>query len=59
MTIRDTLTGDVEDYFQVSAFAENINRKNWDSHPLRVEKTPVRHERYGIPDAKEIPHRLK
>ena len=31
------MTVDVEDYFQVSAFAESIEQKDWDSHPLRVE----------------------
>ena len=37
MPIKNALTVDVEDYFQVSAFAENIDQKDWDSHPLRVE----------------------
>ena len=37
MPVQNALTVDVEDYFQVSAFAENINQKDWDSHPLRVE----------------------
>ena len=37
MAIQNALTVDVEDYFQVSAFAGNINQKDWDSHPLRVE----------------------
>ena len=37
MPIQNALTVDVEDYFQVSAFAENIDQKDWDSHPLRVE----------------------
>ena len=36
MLIKNALTVDVEDYFQVSAFAENIEQKDWDSHPLRV-----------------------
>ena len=36
MAIQNALTVDVEDYFQVSAFAENINQKDWDNHPLRV-----------------------
>jgi len=35
--IKNALTVDVEDYFQVSAFAESIEQKDWDSHPLRVE----------------------
>ncbi len=36
MAIQNALTVDVEDYFQVSAFAENIKQKDWDNHPLRV-----------------------
>lgn len=36
MAIQNALTVDVEDYFQVSAFAENINQKDWENHPLRV-----------------------
>ena len=35
--IRNALTVDVEDYFQVSAFSENINYSDWDKYPLRVE----------------------
>ena len=42
MTIRNALTVDVEDYFQVSAFAKNIDQNDWDSHPLRVEKNTYR-----------------
>jgi len=34
--IRNALTVDVEDYFQVSAFAAAIDRKDWESIPLRV-----------------------
>ena len=34
--IKNALTVDVEDYFQVSAFAGAIDRKDWDSIPLRV-----------------------
>jgi len=37
MSIQNALTVDVEDYFQVSAFAESIKQKDWDNHPLRVE----------------------
>jgi polysaccharide deacetylase family protein (PEP-CTERM system associated) len=40
--IRNALTVDVEDYFHVSAFAGSINRNNWDSHSLRVEKNTGR-----------------
>ncbi len=34
----NALTVDVEDYFHVAAFARHIDRKTWDSYPLRVEK---------------------
>lgn len=34
--IRNALTVDVEDYFQVSAFAASVNRSDWDSIPRRV-----------------------
>jgi polysaccharide deacetylase family protein (PEP-CTERM system associated) len=34
----NALTIDVEDYFQVSAFAEHIARSEWDSLPCRVEQ---------------------
>jgi len=36
MLIKNALTVDVEDYFQVSAFANSIDQKEWDDHPLRV-----------------------
>lgn len=36
--ITNALTVDVEDYFQVSAFADKINRGDWDSYPCRVEE---------------------
>ncbi len=36
MLIKNALTVDVEDYFQVSAFADAIKQKDWDNHPLRV-----------------------
>ena len=36
-TIRNALTVDVEDYFQVSAFAPHIARESWDRLPCRVE----------------------
>ena len=32
------MTIDVEDYFQVSAFAPHIRREDWDSLPCRVER---------------------
>jgi len=36
--IRNALTIDVEDYFQVSAFAPHIARESWDHLPCRVER---------------------
>ncbi|NOZ36832.1 MAG: DUF3473 domain-containing protein [Gammaproteobacteria bacterium] len=42
MVIQNALTVDVEDYFQVSAFAKNIDQSDWDKHPLRVEKNTQR-----------------
>src|SRR5215510_5853618 len=32
------MTVDVEDYFQVAAFANNVRRQDWDSFPCRVER---------------------
>lgn len=37
-TITNALTIDVEDYFQVSAFAPHIERSEWGSHECRVER---------------------
>lgn len=37
-TIRNALTIDVEDYFQVSAFAPHIPRAEWDRRECRVER---------------------
>ena len=37
-TITNALTIDVEDYFQVSAFAPYIRRDEWDSRECRVER---------------------
>jgi len=37
MPIRNAMTVDVEDYFQVQAFAHCIDRGNWDRMPARVE----------------------
>lgn len=42
MAIRNAMTVDVEDYFHVSAFAKSIDRSDWDSQPLRVEKNTRR-----------------
>lgn len=36
--ITNALTIDVEDYFQVSAFASHIDRANWDTTECRVER---------------------
>jgi polysaccharide deacetylase family protein (PEP-CTERM system associated) len=36
--IRNAITVDVEDYFQVSAFASHIARSDWDRMPCRVER---------------------
>jgi polysaccharide deacetylase family protein (PEP-CTERM system associated) len=35
--MRNAMTVDVEDYFQVQAFAHCIDRRDWDSFPRRVE----------------------
>ena len=40
--IINALTIDVEDYFQVSAFAPHINRADWDSCECRVERNITR-----------------
>jgi polysaccharide deacetylase family protein (PEP-CTERM system associated) len=36
-TIRNAMTVDVEDYFQVQAFAGSISRADWERFPRRVE----------------------
>jgi polysaccharide deacetylase family protein (PEP-CTERM system associated) len=36
--IRNAMTVDVEDYFQVQAFAHCIDRKDWDAFPPRVDR---------------------
>jgi polysaccharide deacetylase family protein (PEP-CTERM system associated) len=38
LPIRNALTVDVEDYFQVSAFASRIAPESWDRLPCRVER---------------------
>ena len=40
--ITNALTIDVEDYFQVSAFAPYIERNHWDQRPCRVEQNVSR-----------------
>jgi len=37
MSVKNALTVDVEDYFQVSAFAGSVKQDEWDARPLRVE----------------------
>lgn len=36
--ITGAMTVDVEDYFQVAAFADRVRRQDWDSFPCRVER---------------------
>jgi polysaccharide deacetylase family protein (PEP-CTERM system associated) len=49
--ITNALTVDVEDYFQVSAFAGNIDYRDWDNHESRVQANTTRllalFERFG------------
>lgn len=40
--ITNALTIDVEDYYQVSAFADNVDYDNWDSYESRVERNTAR-----------------
>ena len=40
--IANAMTVDVEDYFQVEAFASTIDRKDWDNLPPRVERNTLR-----------------
>ena len=37
MTIKNAMTIDVEDYFQVSAFENHIDKSTWDTIPCRLE----------------------
>jgi len=37
-SLRNAMTIDVEDYFQVSAFEHHIDRDTWDDQPCRVER---------------------
>jgi polysaccharide deacetylase family protein (PEP-CTERM system associated) len=50
--IRNAMTCDVEDYFQVSAFAPYIARDSWDARECRVEANVERilalYERHGV-----------
>lgn len=38
MSVRNAMTVDVEDYFQVQAFAHCVDRASWDTRPSRVER---------------------
>jgi len=40
--IRNAMTVDVEDYFQVSAFEPHIDKAKWNSWPVRVEDNTLR-----------------
>lgn len=42
MSILNAFTVDVEDYFQVSAFENDIQRRSWDRFPSRVERSTLR-----------------
>lgn len=42
MSIRNAMSVDVEDYFQVSAFESHIPRSSWDNIPPRVERNTDR-----------------
>jgi len=50
--IRNAMTVDVEDYFQVQAFARNVDRSAWDTYPSRVEanvdRVLAQFERAGV-----------
>lgn len=50
--MRNALTIDVEDYFQVSAFAPYIDRQDWERHECRVERNVERIlsllDQYGV-----------
>ena len=48
----DAMTIDVEDYFQVEAFASTIDRSDWESLPRRVERNT---ERLLQPFARQLP----
>lgn len=41
-TVKNALTIDVEDYFQVSAFAPYIARSDWDRYECRIERNVAR-----------------
>lgn len=41
-SLRHILSVDVEDYFQVEAFAESVSRETWDRWPCRVNENTLR-----------------
>jgi polysaccharide deacetylase family protein (PEP-CTERM system associated) len=52
MSIQNALTVDVEDYFQVSAFAKNVAPHDWDNFSLRVERNT--HKLLDLFDERQI-----
>jgi polysaccharide deacetylase family protein (PEP-CTERM system associated) len=42
MSLRNAMTVDVEDYFQVSAFEAHVDKANWQDWPSRVEDNTLR-----------------
>lgn len=40
--VRNTFTVDVEEYFQVEAFSDHINKNDWNRYPSRVEEQTSR-----------------
>ena len=40
--VRNVLTVDVEEYFQVEAFSGFINKEDWEKYPNRVEEQTYR-----------------
>ncbi len=52
MSIQNALTVDVEDYFQVSAFAKSVAPNDWDNFSLRVEQNT--HKLLDLFDERQI-----
>ena len=52
MSIQNALTVDVEDYFQVSAFAKSVAPNDWDNFSLRVEQNT--HKLMDLFDERQI-----
>ena len=49
----NAMTVDVEDYFQVQAFADCIDRKDWDAFPARVDRnTDIILDQFAAADVK-------